>query len=402
MQIFQIIRKLSKTTILFLVMVSAFLTLPSLQAAENAATEAPFSFLVEGSGEIKAGDTLQARNQAVASMLKSALSNSVGKLMNGNAEEYYGAMLEDNLFGHAQAFIKTFRIEEELGEASIFRVRAKVDVDGEKLTQELRNHGLIGLPNNLQKPKLLFFIQQPLSKAGNSWGWWLDMAQLPPNYVQDFFKTRLERMPLQLIDWRSLLMMKAGPEVDEALKAIKNNTTASTDQFLKLGTAIQADYIVFGTASADLQECDLQVARTEDLKFVGRLSMSGPTWRQLNFPAPAGPTGSMRRLDAIVYRLVGMVLANWQDRWQIERRVLVHFSNVEDLKTYTEIIKAFSTFNFITAVHEDFFERHSFSVKLAMDKTATELAPLLEKLPILKNRTQIVAKDEKTIEVTLR
>lgn len=352
---------------------------------------------VEGTGAIQAGDTVKARRDAVDNLMRGAMRASLDTALSEGLKNSYGSMIEDNLVARFATFVKDYRILNEVGEAGTYRVKARVNLDQEKLRTELRAHGL--LPLELEKPLALFFVAEP-SKTGVR-AWWRDSSPQSISVagagMQDSLTQRLGGTPLLVANWRKVMQESSQQPLREVFEKLRApNSNGAPEDFAKAAETIRAAYVVFGTLENETRGCDLQVMRVEDRKFVGRLSLTASEFSQ------AGLDSGTRRLDAVVWRVAGLMLRDWLDRWQVERRLVVSFRGVQDLRAYGEVLKALRAVTEINSLQEERFMRRTAMVRLGFSKKPEELVALLKRQPYFRDHATFTVRDEKSIEADLQ
>ena len=299
-----------------------------------------------GVGQIKAGDTVAARREALDNLMRAALRASLDQVLDVKIGEKFGSLLEENLVSRAAQFVRNYTVQGELSEGTSYRMQARVDVNQDKLLLELKRHGFAA--SDLARPRLR-----------------LDMDPL----LQTNLAALLAQLQFQLVQ---------GP--------VKSSATAPVT--LAPVALSAADYVISGTMPATLNQGELLVVRVEDQKFVGQVT--APMLQQ------------KMKMDQLLYIVGGMVMSDWMDRWQIEQRVLLHITGVDDVRTYSDILAQIRSFPEIQSVQEQVFARNRLTLRLGVQQKAIQVLNLFRRKPEFINRFGWLVKDERTLEAQLK
>jgi hypothetical protein len=88
------------------------------------------------------------------------------------------------------------------------------------------------------------------------------------------------------------------------------------------------------------------------------------------------------------------------DRWQVERRLIVRFSGVRDLRQYNDLQQLLGSLPDVTSWREEYFQRQTVAFRLGVAKSAEQIAAHLRQMPYLRSAT-VTQEDDKHLLITL-
>ena len=326
----------------------------------------------EGFGEIKSRDTRKARSQAVKNVMRGAMDATLRKNIKASIQSKYKDMLDRHVVQQYDLYVKDYRIVREVAEGTSYRVQAQVNLDQDKLLDDLKAHGLV--KSDLATPKVLAFIKD-VSKTGEH-AWWVKQKQKPGTpvggYTQDRLLQRLRGLPLQLYARPSLKKAMQQPPLAEIFQS-EASGMLSEEVLLQVAKKIKSAYLIHGKLHDDFSTGSIHVVDVMDNTRVANLVFTDRTWKNFRVKTPE------ERLDSIVYHIIGAIHGSWVKRWQQDEHIVLKVVELTKLNAYRKLFAKLKKVRQITHMKEHAFSYKTVELHLVASINAKQLARVLQK-----------------------
>ncbi len=180
---------------------------------------------------VAAGDSLQARDSALARAQRNAIEQAVGVLVDSETMVENYELLDDKIYTKSKGYIKGYEvIYDNKGEGGLYKIKIKADVALGALTKEVKAMGI--LRERMKYPRIVVLIDE-----------YIDGVEQPRNIVG--------------IEMEKAFMKKDFPVVsrDQTEKIKMRDAALSYDDPQKaaaLGRRYGAEVVIMGRATSDL------------------------------------------------------------------------------------------------------------------------------------------------------
>ena len=221
-----------------LLLVAAIYLLFPVAAAAKESTD---TYVVIGSGLIYKENISEARNQAIANSLVSAVGRKAAELLPVEALMTHHETLNEILYGKTSKFVKDYKVLTESTSEKNYRVIVQATVSGANIKRELSSAGIIVGKKSM--PSILFFIaEQKLMDITPRFWWGKGMTFVKPSSEQSMTEALREK---------GFQIIEHGPRVQRlAYGVVDNSPDLNNQEAVDLGSQLNADVIVMGRAVA--------------------------------------------------------------------------------------------------------------------------------------------------------
>ena len=208
---------------------------------EAVAKESTDTYVVIGSGLIYKENISEARNQAIANSLVSAVGRKAAELLPVEALMTHHETLNEILYGKTSKFVKDYKVLTESASDKNYRVIVQATVSGANIKRELSSAGIIVGKKSM--PSILFFIaEQKLMDITPRFWWGKGMTFVKPSSEQSMTEALREK---------GFQIIEHGPRVQRlAYGVVDNSPDLNNQEAVDLGSQLNADVIVMGRAIA--------------------------------------------------------------------------------------------------------------------------------------------------------
>ena len=357
--------------------------------------------VLEGIGKIVGGNTVKARKAAVEGVMKQAMEGALQKRVAPGLRTAYQEMISTYLVGNYNRYVKNYRIRSERAEGAVYRVRASVVLDEERITDELKNHGFVKpvvLEQTATPPITVMFIADRRKKGEEieHRTWWTD-TKLQGGYAQDNLRARLSKVPMKTLSRKrtnSLITENGMTPILERMRqaGFRFNQT----DLLELSDKIGATYLVFGVIENDFAACNLVVMQVEQRKKIGQLKLSDTFFEDRRTKDQPG------RLDAISYELLGLIFRDWVKKWEADTRLTASFYPVTSIARYRKILSTLGEFKEISEVQESVFAQQKVELRFKSRLSAKALSKKLARNGYFRRKADIKSAGPRALEAVFR
>ena len=221
------------------ILISGWMTLNTAWAQESVQTK---TFIVIGTAPVQDSDVSAAREKAITDSLVSAVALMTGELLQVEALVENFPRLNQMLFDQTSQYIDSYKVLAEAAIDNSYRVIVQATVSGNKISKQLSDSGILRVQKTL--PSILVLIAEQNLEDPSLRYWWSQRESEFQAVSEAALLESLKEAGFTIIDHqdarkRPLANWRAYDKPD------------LTDQeAAELGTALQADLIVLGTAAA--------------------------------------------------------------------------------------------------------------------------------------------------------
>ena len=381
-----------KTSHMFLILIS-FVLLVCVSLGDGFATDNS-RITAESIGDIRSGNTVQARQMAVTGVMEAAIWQAVQSKIKPAHANAYGDMLRRHLVADYGDFVRNHRIEKEFAERGQYHVRASVEVDFDRLERVLRGHGFIA--SEVSSPKLMLLIadrsQQGVEASVAVQPWWRQNGKR--QFVnQNLLQNRLSGLPVQFASWKQVIQSNPQGLVQQLMS---NEEVFPLDILIDLAKATDCQYIVMGQADSGFVDGQLVVVQVANRRRLGVVKWDKPTFDQAKIEEVAA------RLDAFVYPLMGMITADWLRTWQSQQVIVLRILGVRHPSFYAEFVEGVDNLVGIDGIQETIMRPGTIEVALLTSQKTVRMLNTLRRLPVFAKGASLKQVGDTLLEATLQ
>ena len=227
---------------LILLMVVSILTL-SFSAAADAEQQAQNkTFVVIGTSQVYGNNIQAARDQAIAESLVTAVALMTEEILQVDALVENFPQVNEIIYANTKDFVQDYKVLTETQFAKSYRVIVKATVAGPKIEKQLSKTGILRVKVAL--PAVLFFISEQNLHDDFPRYWWGKQMR--------GFESISEATMADILKVNGFRVIEhGGIEIPKMVDWDSNEKPSLTaEEAINLGTRLQADVVVLGTAIA--------------------------------------------------------------------------------------------------------------------------------------------------------
>jgi hypothetical protein len=223
----------------FFILTNGLMTLHPAFAQESAVTK---TFIVIGTAPVQGPNVSAAREQAIADSLLTAVALMTGELLQVESLVENFPQLNQLLFDQTSQYIQSYKVLTEATIDNSYRVIVQAAVSGNKISKQLSDSGILRVQKAL--PSVLVLIAEQNLEDPSLRYWWSQREKEFQPVSEAALLESLKEAGFTIIDHQDV---RNRPEVNWRAY---DKPDLTDQEAAKLGTALQADLIVLGTAAA--------------------------------------------------------------------------------------------------------------------------------------------------------
>ena len=200
------------------------------------------TFVVIGASRVS-GDNIQvARDEAISKSLVTAVALMTEEILQVDSLVDNFPQVNEVVFENTDAFVQDYKVLTETRSGKSYRVIVKATVAGKKIAKQLSLAGILRVKVTL--PAILFFISEQNLQDDAPRYWWGEKMGRFESTAEATMANILRAQGFRIVDHRGINIRK----MDDT--GLSDNPELTDEQALNLGTRLQADVVIVGSAVA--------------------------------------------------------------------------------------------------------------------------------------------------------
>ena len=358
------------------VLLTAVAALLGSGVAAMAARTSGNTFIVVGTGVISKQDVTTARQQAIANSLVSAVGLVAAELLTVESMVDNHEKLNALVYTQTGKYVQDYKVLTEGAFGDQYRVMVQASVSRNTLKKQLTRAGVIRAHKTM--PRLLFFIaEQDLQEPYPRYWWGQGMP---------YAKPVAESAIAEVMREQNFKIIEHGPRIQRmASQSMVDAADVGPEEAINLGTALNADVVVIGTAVA---EAAPNVMGSSVRSFKGLINVRAYRTKSAEQIAAVTRTAVAANVDELAGgrdalrgsgSLVGEQLAiDIEDAWQKEKleadKIEVALTGTRNLANFVMFRRMLNTVEGVEGIAVQELQADTALLKVAYKGSPRELA----------------------------
>jgi hypothetical protein len=316
------------------------------------AQKAADTSIVVGTADIQKGNITQARQQAIANSLVTAVGLAAADLLSVEALVVNNDRLNEMLYSNTGRFIQDYKVLAESTVENLYRVVVQATVSSSRAKNQLTTSGIIRVQKAM--PRVLFLISEQDLESPMPQYWW--------GRGMTFIKPTSEMAIADAMREQGFRVIEHGPRVQSmATKALRDQPEVGKEEAVNFANALNADVVVVGTAAADETAnvmgsevrsfkgtIDVRAYRTTTGQEIASFSKSVVT---ANVDDIAGSRDALRGVGSATGEQLSQVVADaWQREALAADKIEIQLAGTKNLANFVMFRRMLNTISGVEGV----------------------------------------------------